>query len=289
MNSTSNRNQIGVLGATSFVGTSLLACLAKHDQSVIAFSRRDVAQFAEQVTWRRLDRDKPAAPIPQWICLAPITVLPDYFTFLENYGAHRIIVLSSTSRFTKTNSRNANDQCLALQLAEAEERVQTWAEANGIEWIILRPTLIYGLGQDKNISEIARFIRRFGFFSLFDKAFGLRQPIHVNDVANACVLALQTTRTANRAYNISGAEVIRYRDMVLRIFSAMKKRPRLLSIPLWVFSIAVSVARCLPRYRKWTSAMAERMNIDMAFDHSDAARDFGFQPRAFELTCEDIP
>jgi hypothetical protein len=35
--------------------------------------------------------------------------------------------------------------------------------------------------------------------------------------------------------------------------------------------------------------MAERMNRDMVFDHSEAQRDFGFNPRAFALTLEDIP
>ncbi len=61
----------------------------------------------------------------------------------------------------------------------------------GVEWVILRPTLIYGHGRDKNITEIARFIRRFGFFPLLGKANGLRQPIHVEDVAEACFAALR--------------------------------------------------------------------------------------------------
>ena len=29
--------------------------------------------------------------------------------------------------------------------------------------------------------------------------------------------------------------------------------------------------------------MAERMNRDLVFDHSEARQDFGFQPRAFTL------
>jgi len=47
--------------------------------------------------------------------------------------------------------------------------------------------------------------------------------------------------------------------------------------------------RLLPRYRHWSVAMAERMNSDLVFDHSDAERDFGFSPRPFWLSLEDLP
>ncbi|MCD6026051.1 MAG: NAD-dependent epimerase/dehydratase [Solimicrobium sp.] len=301
MDCSSNQKTVGLLGATSFVGSCLLQQLVRQSRAVVAFSRREIQQAIPNVQWKKLSRDsrlnlsarssaiKAENKIPFWICLAPISSLPEYFELLEMYGVQRIVVLSSTSRYTKNNSSDPTEQRLALRLAEAETLVQTWAEARNIEWIILRPTLIYGLGRDKNISEIAHFIRRFGLFPLLGKASGLRQPIHIQDVADACLSVLQTPASVNRAYNISGAEIIPYREMITRIFSVMGKRPQLLSIPLWLFKAAVRLLRCLPRYRKWSSAMAERMNCDMVFDHIDAERDFGFKPRCFKLTSEDIP
>jgi nucleoside-diphosphate-sugar epimerase len=216
-------------------------------------------------------------------------VLPDYFGLLDAQGARRVVVLSSTSRFTKDDSSDPEEQAIALRLADAEARVQEWAKNRGVEWVILRPTLIYGWGRDKNIAEIARFIRRFGFFPLFGEANGLRQPIHAADVAGACVAALQTTGAANRAYNISGGETLTYRDMVGRIFTALGLRPRLLTVPLWTFRLALTVLHRLPRYRQWSTAMAERMNRDLVFDHSEAARDLAFEPRFFVLSAEDLP
>ena len=173
-------------------------------------------------------------------------------------------------------------------MIDGETRFQAWAESRGIEWVILRPTLIYGIGRDKNISEIACFIRRFGFFPVLGEAKGMRQPIHAEDVATACVSALQATDVANRAYNISGGETLSYRDMVARVFTALGRRPRLATVPLWVFRLAVTTLRCLPRYRQWSAAMAERMNRDLVFDHADAARDLGFKPRTFSISPEDI-
>lgn len=74
--------------------------------------------------------------------------------------------------------------------------------------------------------------------------------------------------------------------MVIRVFDVLGRRPRLLTVPLWAFRLAVTILRRLPRYRQWSAAMAERMNRDLVFDHTDAARDCGFKPRAFELTAE---
>lgn len=199
------------------------------------------------------------------------------------------MVLSSTSGFTKVGSGDTAEQATAAKLIDGEARLQAWAQSRGIEWVILRPTLIYGLGRDKNISEIACFIRRFGFFPVLGEAKGLRQPIQAEDVAGACVSALQATDAANRAYNISGGETLTYRDMVARVFTALGRRPRLLTVPLWAFRLAVSMLRCLPRYRQWSTAMAERMNRDLVFDHTDAVRDLDFKPRGFVLTAEDLP
>jgi len=289
---TNDQNRIGILGATSPVGACLLSLLIKAGRQVTAFSRRPVAQDDDNVVWRQLPLplgNSSSSQMADWICATPIWVLPDYFSLLESHNAQRVVVLSSTSRFTKNDSTDPEEQAVALRLADAETRVQQWAESRGVEWVILRPTLIYGLGQDKNIVEIARFIRRFGFFPLFGKGNGLRQPIYAEDVASACLAALRTPYAANRAYNISGGETLAYRDMVGRVFAGLGRRPRLLTVPLWVFRLAVAMLRRLPRYRQWSTAMAERMNRDLVFDQAEAARDLAFKPRAFMLSADDLP
>ncbi|HEY8035985.1 MAG TPA: NAD(P)-dependent oxidoreductase [Methylobacter sp.] len=309
---------VGVFGATSLVGACLLPLLSAEGWQITAFSRQTIGTLDGGVEWQQLPLNKSSSSqssdkctshstepfkdnsqvpgysqkgegvIPQWIFVTPIWVVPDYFDLLEAQNAQRVVVLSSTSRFTKDDSTDPEEQAMALRLVNAEARVREWAESRGVEWVILRPTLIYGLGKDKNIAEIARFIRRFGFFPLFGKANGLRQPIHATDVANACLTALQAIGVTNRTYNISGGETLAYRDMIARVFSALGRRPRLLTVPLWAFRLAVSILRCLPRYRKWSAAMAERMNRDMVFDQVEVVRDLDFKPRAFMLSAEDL-
>lgn len=287
------RPNTGLLGASSMVGGCVIPLLIHSGRHVFAFSRTapDCKTEAE-VTWLQLDALSPTHPatpqIKDWLCVAPIWVLPQYFSMLERHGACRVVALSSTSRFTKTDSSDAAENAVALRLAEGEARLRTWAESGGVEWVVLRPTLIYGRGRDKNIAEIARFVGRFGFFPLLGKAMGLRQPIHAEDVAAACMAALHAPLAANRAYNLSGGETLPYREMVCQVFVTMQRRPRLVTIPLVIFRMAVACLRVLPRYRHWSAAMAERMNRDLVFDHVDAARDLGFSPRPFRLAPEDV-
>jgi nucleoside-diphosphate-sugar epimerase len=215
-------------------------------------------------------------------------VVPDCLPLLDAHGARCLVALSSTSRFTKIGSSYSNERTLARRLAAAEEQVSAWAVRRNVACTILRPTLIYGSGRDRNIAEIAAFIRRFGFFPVLGSACGLRQPVHVEDVAAACAAALAAPAAVVRAYNISGSEVLPYREMVSRVFKALDRTERLVPVPLTAIRAGVALTQLLPRFRHWSPSMAERMNLDMVFDHSDAERDLRFRPRPFHLSARDV-
>ena len=263
-----------------------MARLSEIGVDVFAYSRKPHSQAARcGVVWCGLNAGDPAdRPQQDWLCFCAIDLLPQYFPMLERLGARRVVALSSTSIFTKSaegGSCDIADIALAQRLKDGERLFKEWASVAGIAWTILRPTLIYDLVHDKNVFVIAKFIRRFGFFPLLGHAQGLRQPIHADDVAAAAWAVLGSAAAAGRAYNISGGETLTYRDMVARIFEAQGRRPRFIQVPLAFFRLGVTCLRRFPRYAHWTVAMAQRMNRDLVFDHSDATRDFGFKARAF--------
>lgn len=286
--------RVGLLGATSLTGECLMRRMIRHHWQITAFSRQSISVHLPhhpQISWQQLEQNNCVTGktnIPYWICAAPLWVLPDYFDFLMALGARRIVALSSTSRFTKNASSDPHEQEIAQKLTQSEALLQTWASAHAIEYIVLRPTLIYGYGRDKNIAEIARFIRQFGFFPLLGAAEGLRQPIHVDDVVFACIAALSTLNLKNRSYNLAGGEILSYRDMAKRIFEKLDRKVCMPAIPIRVFQLVVSGINWLPRYRHLTLAMAERMNQNLQFDYSDAQRDLNFHPRPFDLASEDL-
>lgn len=291
-----DHKHVGLLGATGLVGACILQQLATDQWRITAFTRKPVPpdRATGQIHWQQLHaahtlHDQAQKGPSLWICAAPIWTLPEHFSLLCAQGAQRIVVLSSTSRLSKINSGNTYEQAIAQRLADAEQTFRRWADEQHIEWIILRPTLIYGMGSDKNISVIARFILRYRFFPLLGAAIGLRQPIHVKDVSTACILALKTLNIKNRTYNLTGGETLTYREMIRRIFSALTIKPRFIKIPRWLFQLTISVLNWLPQYRHWTPAMADRMNRDLVFDSIRIQQDLQFQPGPFILSDEDMP
>lgn len=275
---------VGILGATSFMGGFVMAALAVRGVKGLAVSRQDrVAEPSAWCAWATpVALKSERVTVPLWISLMPIGALPRLFPVLEAAGVRRLVAISTTSVFTKARSSDpAEREAIASHLA-AEDSVRAWAERHSVDWVILRPTMVYGAGRDLNVSRIGRFIRRFGFFPVVGGARGLRQPVHAEDVASACVAALFSVSASGKTLTLSGGEVLTYADMVRRIAVAAGRTPRLLSCPVWVFRIVIALARLLPRYRLLSAAMAERMVTDMVFSHAEAAEVLKFQPRRFE-------
>jgi len=282
--------KVGVLGASSLVGEAVLAKLSAGGAQVFAFSRSVDERVLNDVQWLNLKTCDPSrVEISTWICVAPIWVLLDYLPMLQTFGAKRVVALSSTSVLTKLTSSSVGDVEVAKRLQRAEKSLLSWLESSDTEGVILRPTMIYGHGKDKNTVEIMRFIKRWGFFPLFGKASGLRQPIHVEDVVDACVAVLESKALPRKVYNISGGEVLPYRVMVERLFDSLGVRRLFLHCPLIIFKLMILLLRSFPRYRQWSAAMAERMNQDLVFEHTEASTDFGYSPRLFVLGDEDLP
>jgi len=277
---------VAIFGAGSQIGQPLMQRLLARDVDVYALSRNmETANRVSGVIWRKVDVTRQIVPIGDAQCLihlAPINLLPPMLEQLRDSDIRHIISFSSTSRFSKLESGDPKERATALDFTRAEEGVIDICERYGIAWTILRPTLIYGFGRDKNVAMIGRFIRRFGFFPLIDGGRGLRQPVHADDLAAACVAILNNPAAFNRAYDLSGGETLTYRAMVERIFKTEGKTPRFSEIPLALYRAGMKVVSWWPGYRHLTGEMARRMAMDLCFDHSEATRDFGYAPRPFE-------
>lgn len=282
-----------VIGAASQIGYHLLPRLADAGWSVAALSRTAAPADHRGASWHRVDVSDRLAlgsiglRLRSVINLAPIRILPALVHTLADLGVTRIIAFSSTSRFTKAQSADPDERALAATLARSEEALAHACITRGIAWTVFLPTLVYSPGLDRNVSEIARFVQRLGFFPIVADGRGKRQPVHAADLAAACVAALDEPKTFDRAYCLSGGETLTYREMVHRIFGALSRPARILSVPPGLFKAAVNAARLVPRFRKLSAELVTRMNMDMCFDHGEATHDFGFSPRKFEFRLDD--
>jgi GT2 family glycosyltransferase/nucleoside-diphosphate-sugar epimerase len=290
------RRTVLVTGASSLIGDYLLPGLVESGCEAHAFSRNPPGQpRLSSLHWHRLDITQEhlgdAFGADTLIHLAPLWTLPPLIKGLAVKGVKRVIAFGSTSVFTKFQSSYAKERLMAHGLKDSEERLAELCAGHGMEWTVFRPTLVYRLGRDKNVTTIAQFIRRFGFFPLVGSGEGLRQPVHAEDLALACIKALDNPRTFGKAYNLSGGETLTYREMVGRISKSQGRNAQVITIPLPAFRVFLRGLSWLPIYRHLTPEMANRINLDMCFDHAPATRDIGFNPRPFlagEARQEDL-
>ncbi|ATX81427.1 Nucleoside-diphosphate-sugar epimerase [Mariprofundus ferrinatatus] len=252
---------------------------------VVAVSRNAYSSEHSEV-WvvRDLQTDDPfmdQESFDYWIHAGFLSLVPRWLESAKKAGVKRVVTFSSTSVFTKQDSSSPYERTIIRSLIEAEEELSRQCEVLGIDWTLLRPTMIYGAGRDKNVSFVQSMIRRFGLFPLVGGGKGKRMPVHADDLAQAAVAAMQSDAAVNRSYNLGGGETLTYREFVERIFTLENRNPRFINIPLVVARLLVHLVRLLPAFRHVTPAMFERMSIDLVFDYSDAARDLDYCPRPF--------
>ena len=220
-------------------------------------------------------------PCDAVIHLARLPLLIPHLGAMAELGVCRVMAFSSTSRDTKAQSSDRAERALAAALGGAEDDLTQACDRLAMAWTLFRPTMVYGAGLDQNVTFIARALRRSRWFPLAGGGRGCRQPVHAQDLAQACVAALACARTYGKTYVLSGGEVLSYRAMVERIGAALRRSPRFVSLPTGVLRLLLGIARRLPWGHHLSPEMADRMNQDLVFDWSPARRDFGYRPRPF--------
>jgi nucleoside-diphosphate-sugar epimerase len=279
--------RIALFGASSLIGPHLIAALGSQNLHVVALSRQPCVPSSAGAMWST-PADVVGMDIQNWISLVPIWVLPEYFELMRSCGVRKVVALSSTSRFSKMNSVSRVERELAMRLTHAEGALQAWAESLGVHWVILRTTMLYGEGRDRNVSDIARFVRRWRMFPLVGKGKGLRQPAHAADVAACCVQAI-LKETANRqAFNVGGGEILSYREMVLRIARVSGVSIRFVAVPRVPTGLALELLRFFRRFRHLPSGMFDRMSQDQVFEDATSQNVLGVRMRGFDPEPVDV-
>lgn len=222
------------------------------------------------------------------VWLPPLLLLPEVLPGLGRAGIRRLVAFGTTASTYKALSPSPEDREFARRTAEAEAALEAAGRESGMAWTILRPTMTYGCGHDDNVTNVSRMVRKFGCFPLAGNARGLRQPVHADDLAAACVAVLEAQATHGKIYDLPGGETLSYRAMVARIGAAAGRRPLLLPLPVAALSALIAVLRRSPRFRGLSPDMALRMQQDLCFDCTEARRDFGYAPGPFRLDPEAL-
>src|SRR5688572_16770832 len=276
-----------VFGGSGQIGYPLLALLRRDGWRVTAVSRH--AQSDQPgLHWLQGDLGH-AKGMPDRVdaifSCGPLDAFARWYA-QSAIECRRVIAFGSTSVDTKRGSADAAERDVARRLREGEAGLFEAAALRGAAATMLRPTLVYGAGRDATLTRIAQLASRWGRFPLPRNAHGLRQPVHVDDLAAAAFACLGSVASHGLAYALPGGETLTYRDMVARVLATLQPPPKLVELPSPLFNLALFAAQLTGRGTGLGEAAVRRMRSDLVFDASPAQRDFGYQPRPFRPNAD---
>lgn len=277
--------RIAVTGAAGFVASHLIPRLVAAHARVVAVLRpgRDPGPFARAgLEVRRADLDAPAtvpgafAGVDAVVHLSGMAQVAGFSAALEADGVRRGVFVGSAGVYTK----------LASPGADAKRRGEAALRASSIAYTILRPSMIYGTPADRNLVRLLRWLERYPFFPAPGGGATLQQPVHVEDLAQAIVAALERPVSERREYDVGGPEALPLRDLVRIAGEALGRRPRIVSIPLAPAHAMVRTLRRLGLPSLVSPEQVLRLTESKAVDIEPARRDLGFDPRPFAAGIE---
>ncbi|PYD69487.1 NAD-dependent epimerase/dehydratase family protein [Komagataeibacter swingsii] len=174
-------------------------------------------------------------------------------------GVRRVVHISSIAVYgAAQGSVTEATPCIAITgngyaawkaAAEAE-----CLQAQGVEVVRLRPTIVYAPDSPLWVESLVRRIRS-GWWGTFGVAGeGTCNPVHVADVARAAIAAMHVPQAAGMAFNINGADTLSWNDWFRHMALAAGEPPlvpvsatrlkiwRLAALPFRV------IRRVAPRY-----------------------------------------
>lgn len=255
--------------------------LAQRRIAAYAFSRTARPDTAG-VTWLRGSLEAmPALPdsVDTLVSVGPLDAFANWLRTAE-VPWRRVVAISSTGRNDKANSPDPRERELAARLAQAESSLLQVGRDRGAAVTILRPTLLYGSGRDRSLSRLVELARRWKFLPLPANASGLRQPVHVADVADAILRCLDVQDTGGRTFDLPGGEALPFLEMVRRTIERHVPTARIITLPVPFFHVAAWATR--PFVGTIGQGLLARLAQDQVADASPAHAAFGYAPRRFE-------
>lgn len=261
------RDRILVTGANGFIGQHLCAHLAATGRKVTACIRPNakmpaldnlriahVTDLASYGSWPELladvdavihlaarvhvMRDRSADPLAEFRKVNVVTtaVVAEQS---KRSGVRRLLYVSSikvNGEATPEGEFRADDapayaDAYGQSKWEAEQKIREIVAASGLEWLVVRPTLVYGPGVRGNFLSLLGYVQR-GLPLPFGEVRNRRSLVSVYNLIDLLTRAIDHPAAAGQIFLVKDAEDLSTGELISRVAGAFHKTPRLFPIPV---------------------------------------------------------
>lgn len=199
---------------------------------------------------------------------------PKYYhksiNIIKKSGVKRVYFITTTGIFSKYHSAS-----------DIYKKGEAMIKASGVEYTILRPSLIYGTDKDRNMTKLLKFLNSCPIFPIFGAGEGLMQPVYVQDLADGVVKAILNPHlTLKKEYNLCGPAALAYKDILKLACQALGKKVNFIHIPHGLAMFIAGIGEKMPGFPIRREQVL-RLVEDKKFDISLAQKELDYSPRDF--------
>jgi len=286
---------IAITGATGFIGRNLVKSLADDGREITALIRNDrkINLFKElNIAIKKgnlLDKESLKSFVQGNIYLIHLASVissrnQEDYSRVNVEGMRNIVEVSESlgiKKFIYISSIDAQispDSLYGSTKAAAEMIL----EKSSLDYVILRPSVIYGEYDTRNIMTMIKAAQRLPFFPMIGDGTYKRQPLFVGDIIWAIKRVLDTEKTASKKYNIGGPDVLTLNQIVEIIFKLIKKRRAVIHLPVGMADIFFKACAFLNFNLGSNLEQIKSITEDKFFDISLIKKELLFNPVDFK-------
>jgi len=190
-------------------------------------------------------------------------------------GVRRFLHMSALG--TRPNAR--------ARYHETKWRAEEAVRSSGLDWTILRPSIIYGPG-DGFVTLLARLVRRLPVVPVIGSGTARLQPVPVSVVAEGFARALDQAGSVSQTYEVGGPDAHTLNEILQLIAGVLKRRKlRTVHIPIPVMRRLALVFGSLPFFPV-TADQLLMLEEDNICDPNPFYGAFGLSPLSFPAGLE---
>ncbi|MET0026655.1 MAG: SDR family oxidoreductase [Candidatus Thiodiazotropha sp.] len=199
------------------------------------------------------------------------------FRACQQTGIKRVIQVSALGAAADASSRYHRSKWLA----------DDYLSHLSLDWVILRPSIVYGPGAKSMM--FFKALSALPFIPLIGDGRQSLQPIHIKDLCDVVVQAVDSTHLSRHCLDIVGPEALEYVSLMnlLRKWLGLKDA-RFINIPEWLalrLAGALNLNRQLPLSAETVGMLIEGNTGDV----SDTRAILGKMPAQLETWLRDSP
>lgn len=148
-----------------------------------------------------------------------------------------------------------------------------------LRYVILRPTVIYGKGDNKFIMDIVRIIRKYPIIIIPGDGEYTFQPVFIDDIVNILIKSLSIQ--SNKIFNVCTDDLLTMNELVDNIAKILNKKIYKIHLPLWLLYPIIRIYESIFSNPIITTHQLQYFPLRRRLDNSLIKKDLNFDFTTF--------